>query len=395
MKSITLFTEEIDDYEDAAAELKEQLEGFELCKNTIGILYINADNDIAEMMNCFTEAFDFPLVGSTALAQLNSSTGYCDAGITMIVLTADDCQFDIGMAEGLTCENYEEQITAEYQRVKAISGADEKLIIAYGGKITGSVGDDFIHVFDKLSNGVPVFGGLASDGFSFTKYFIFSNEKIDHFGLVFVLISGNVKPLFACEYSVSTENGFSAVVTKSKGNMILELNRGKFLDVLKEEGVGSDNSDQFQFIGSPFTATLEMEDGAKVRVLRFLTIIDQPTRSGGFLGGVPEGSGLGIAVINRDDVEKSVAEALRKLLEQMSKENEYKYSTFLFSSCGGRYLLLTKDRDAEARAIQTVLPENVSAAGFYSYGEFAPVTMEDSGKSYNVFHNSTFTVLAM
>lgn len=214
-------------------------------------------------------------------------------------------------------------------------------------------------------------------------------------GLVFVLISGNVKPLFACEFSFSTENGFSAVVTNSKGNMLHELNRGKFPDVLKEEGLESENSSHLEFVGSPFIITLEMEDGAKVRVMRFLTIIDHPTRSGGFLGGVPEGSGLGIAVINRDDVENSVAEAQRKLLEHLSKESGYEYSTFLFSSCAGRYLLLAKDHEAEARALRTVLPENVSAAGFYTYGEFAPVIMEDSGKSYNVFRNSAFTILAM
>ena len=41
------------------------------------------------------------------------------------------------------------------------------------------------------------------------------------------------------------------------------------------------------------------------------------------------------------------------------------------------------------------LPEDVSLLGIYAYGEYCPERGNKTGTSYNLFHNFTFTIMAL
>ncbi|MBQ8970202.1 MAG: hypothetical protein IJ073_02665, partial [Lachnospiraceae bacterium] len=88
MNSITLYTEEIDDLNEAALELFSQAEGFVFQKNSIGILYTEEDTDYSELYGLLSEKWDFPIVGCTATAMLLGKEGYCGLGIAIMLLTA-------------------------------------------------------------------------------------------------------------------------------------------------------------------------------------------------------------------------------------------------------------------------------------------------------------------
>ena len=49
----------------------------------------------------------------------------------------------------------------------------------------------------------------------------------------------------------------------------------------------------------------------------------------------------------------------------------------------------------EAQTYLGRLPEGVSLMGFYAYGECCPTRGERTGREYNMYHNFTFTILAM
>lgn len=106
-----------------------------------------------------------------------------------------------------------------------------------------------------------------------------------------------------------------------------------------------------------------------------------------------EGTHLHIGLMKKEDVQKSVAAAFRNLLSQM-KDSDYDYSMLLCNSCGSRYLILATEPNAETKAYEGLLPEEIDLMGFYSYGEIAP-KVTDTGKIYNCFNNDTFTILAI
>ena len=66
MKSVVLFTEEIDDLERAVAELQKQCQGFDFQQHSAGLLFAHPDTNLEELMSLLTEAFAIPIIGVTA-----------------------------------------------------------------------------------------------------------------------------------------------------------------------------------------------------------------------------------------------------------------------------------------------------------------------------------------
>ena len=93
MNSIVLYTEEIDDTELAAEELLSQASGFEFQENSLGILFMDAEAEYEELYGLLREKWSFPIVGATAIGTLTGREGYCRSGISIMLMTADDCRF--------------------------------------------------------------------------------------------------------------------------------------------------------------------------------------------------------------------------------------------------------------------------------------------------------------
>ena len=147
------------------------------------------------------------------------------------------------------------------------------------------------------------------------------------------------------------------------------------------------------YILSPFVVDIEKEDGDRVEVARNLNQLNHEDGSGSFLGCVPEGAILNIGVINRDDVKYSVKKAFDTILAECGKDNTH--HTLLCTSCGARFMALGNEFTAEAETYQGRVPEGVSLLGAYTYGEYCPVKGDKTGREYNMFHNFTFTLLAL
>ena len=65
------------------------------------------------------------------------------------------------------------------------------------------------------------------------------------------------------------------------------------------------------------------------------------------------------------------------------------------NSCCARFLALASNTSSEVEAYIGRLPQDMSLMGIYAYGEYCPVKGSLTGKDYNMFHNFTFTILAL
>lgn len=396
MKSKVLFTQEMDDLEIAVEDLVRQTEGFEFKKNSIALVY-GEDFEYEELYERLREKWDFDIVGCTAMSMITGMTGYTLEGISVLLLSADDCTFATGITGTLTKSNYAEEIEKTYKNIEAKLDGEVKMVLAYGimvKSVDDVSGDGYVDILDKLSNGAPVFGGLASDNFTFSSNRVFWNDVCVADAMNMVLISGNIKPKFVSKNSIVNRALFSYVITESKANHIFKLGNDTLVDVMDKEEISNEKSDVVaDYLLSPFLLSIPTKDGDVIETARNISTLNHEDGSGVFLGGMPEGSTLGIGIISREDVTNSVKKACEAINEEL-KDDGYEYSTLLCTTCAARFLALASDVEAEGQACINNLPKNMQLMGIYAFGEFCPVKGNNTGKMYNTFHNFTFTILA-
>ena len=397
MRSKTFFSDMIDEIDEAVEDIVEQIKGFELSKNSMGIVFADEEMDYPAFYEAFHKEFDFPLMGCTAMATLFGDIGYCDSGVSLMVLTADDCEFALEITDSLDKSNGDAEIAGAYERASSKLSEKEKLVISYGVVATNQndvSGDGLIKRLDEVVQGVPIFGGLATEAFNYKESKVFCNDKAIDSGLVIALISGNINPKYVSVNSIENKSTFSFDITKSEGNIIYELNGKSLVKTLEDLDFIADKEDVIgDYLLSPFVVTMEQPSGDKVYAARNLSYLNLEEGSGTFLGFMPEGAGLSIGIINREDVQKSVQLAFSTMEEMIGGKSGYE--TLLCTTCCARFLALANDVKAEARVCQEQTPEGFSLFGMYSYGEFCPIKGEKTGKDYNMFHNFTFTILAI
>ncbi|MBR2276275.1 MAG: FIST C-terminal domain-containing protein, partial [Lachnospiraceae bacterium] len=212
---------------------------------------------------------------------------------------------------------------------------------------------------------------------------------------VLVLISGNIEPKMICINSVENRANFYYEVTKSHSNQVDRLGNSTFVEALAGENLKIDQDDvQGAYLLSPFVYTQEKENGDKIEVARTLMSLNREKGAGNFIGAIPQGSYLSIGIISRADVQKSVQMAFDIVFKELEQQDNI-YHTLLCNSCSARFLALANNTAAEAKTYIGRLPEDVSLMGIYANGELCPVKGDKTGKYYNVFHNFTFTILAI
>lgn len=398
MDSIVLYTEEIDDLRDAAEELFSQAEGFRRRKHSVAILFAEEDTNYPELHGLLSERWDFPIVGCTTLAMLLAEQGCVRTGISVLLLSADDCEFAVGMTGNLDKENYREEIASLCESLLKELPAPPKLALTFGGMVASEKnvpGDEVVAAVEAvLGKEVPLFGGIASDGFSFNNYSVFCGDRVTKSGQAIVLVAGAVDPVFVTTNSVENRADVTYRVTEARSNQVMRLGNGTFVDALRRENmeVGKSNVVGDYFL-SPFILSIDLGDGDVAEITRTLSLLNLDTGAGVFLGGVPEGSIVRLSILNQKDVQKSVNQALEKMFAELSADG--KRRTLLCHSCAARFLALASNTSAEAEAYQGRLPEGVSLLGMYGNGEYCPLPGNKTGKLHNFFHNFTFTIMAI
>ncbi len=398
MRTIVAYTAEIDDLDEAVEELFEQVEGFPLAANTLAMLYTEEDTDYPALYARLSKKWSFPVMGCTAMAMLADEQGYCRGGISVMLLTADDCEFTVGISGEFKQENYREQVRSLYETLTAQQSSEAKLAIGYCGiEVTEQVvtGGNVLAVLDEVSGGLPVYGGTASDNLTFTGFRVFYNDRVVRDGMVLALLSGNVKPRFVRINSVEHVASFSYEITKAEGSVIHRLGDKSFVETLGAEGMRVDEEDAMSvYILCPFVVTVDHGNGDTTEAARILARLDLSTGAGAFLGEMPEGATLSIGLINRDDVTRTVDKAFARMFSELEKQGD-EYSALLCNSCSARYLALMNNPAVEADSYLVRKPKDKPLIGIYAYGEVCPVRGEKTGREYNMYHNFTFTILAL
>ncbi len=233
-----------------------------------------------------------------------------------------------------------------------------------------------------LPTNVSATGGLAGDGADFNETYILSdkgkpkNKAVSAIGF------------YGTELQVSYGSlggwdsfGVERLVTKSKSNVLYELDGKPALDLYKS--FLGEHAKDLPASGLLFPLNLRTERDSEP-VVRTILAVDETSQSLTFAGDIPEGSYVRLMKANFDRlIEGAMGAAKGTLAAKNQKPN-----LAVLISCVGRKLVLKQMIEEEVEGVREVLGDETTLCGFYSYGEISPFSADAKCE----LHNQTMTI---
>ena len=253
------------------------------------------------------------------------------------------------------------------------------LVISEGSLINGT--ELINELILQTREAVPIFGGLAGDGYNFEKTIVGLNSDASAGKIVAIGFYGdNIHFGFASEGGWS-DFGPEREVTYSEKNVLYKIGDRFALDLYKEY-LGKYAE---ELPGSSLYFPLSMKENATSEpVVRTILSIDEEKKSMTFAGDIPIGSKVRLMKGNFDKLIDASYNAASLIHNNQSNKPELA----LLVSCVGRKIVLGDRIEEEIEVVREVFGDNMLICGFYSYGEISPTL----NKVACELHNQTMTI---
>ena len=235
---------------------------------------------------------------------------------------------------------------------------------------------------EVVSDSVLITGGLAGDGVKFEKTFVSHNEYISDNLLVLVGLYGdNLVINSGCEGGWNNF-GPQRFVTKSKGNVLYELDGIPALDLYKK--YLGDKAKDLPSSALLFPLSLRINNEY---VTRTILNINEEEGSMVFAGDIPENVEVQFMISNHNELIDGAENAAEKANSGFDNVRD---GLLILVSCVGRKLVLKNYTENEVEVVSDVFGDGWKTCGFYSYGELAP-----NNNNECLLHNQTMTITAI
>ncbi len=252
-------------------------------------------------------------------------------------------------------------------------------IISEGSFINGSQLTQGIS--ENLQQDVLVTGGLCGDSDRFEKTISGYNQAPKEGEIIAVGFYGDSLEISCSLYGGWTPFGPERIVTKSKANVLYELDGKPALDLYKKYLGEKSKELPSAALLYPLNVKIKEENHA---IVRTILNIDDAKKGMILAGDIPEGAKVQLMMTNVDHI----ANASEKAIKSANEHRKNKAELAIVVSCIGRKLVLDQRVEEEIEEVANVLDTQVTICGFYSYGEIAPFNGEHACK----LHNQTITI---
>lgn len=253
--------------------------------------------------------------------------------------------------------------------------------------------DPFREGFEKAlhpEKPLPLFGGLAADNWTTGKTFQYHNEQVFSEGVSCVIMSGSGNIAWGVNHGCIPV-GTGRTITRSKGNIIYEIDGLPALDALKEY-VENGSGSQWNKITLNLCLGFKTPDFLKRDygefIIRYMMDKDDAEGYVTIQSDVKEGTELWL--MRRD--KELMREGLQAITHQIRAQLGDRRPKFvLHFECMGRGKVVYREQEKIdlLKSLQEDVGEQVPWIGFYSYGEIGPVS------DFNCIHNFTAVVAAV
>jgi hypothetical protein len=354
-----------------------------------GILLNAIDFDHAVIIKEIAQAFPgLDLIGCTTDGEMSSVLGFQQDSLILMLFCSDDVGIEIGIGHEVS----KDPIAAAHQAVQqANQNHDQpKLCIllpaSYIADGTTTNGELILQGLKQaLGENVLIIGGTAGDQYRFKNTYQFFRQEVLNDTLPILVFYGDI--LFSHGIGCGWEPlGSASVITKSEGTVLYEVDGKSALEFYQDYlGDRSPTAENPLAVFEGDSASADLSDRYYMRVP---TTCDRSNGSINFLGNVPEQSTIKMTDINRDEVVAASKTSFQMALDNYpGTEPE---AVLIFSCCCRRWLLGTRAKQ-EYQLVRNTVSQNIPIAGFYTYGEFAP--LESGGETY--YHQETFVTLLL
>ena len=243
-------------------------------------------------------------------------------------------------------------------------------------------GSEFVRGIKSIvGKEISISGGLAGDGDKFKETIVGCNESPQRKTIAAVGFYGD-----RCRIGTGSGGGWKPfgperLITKSKGNILYELDNKPALSLYKQ--YLGDKASQLPASALLFPLAIRPENYNGLTVRTILSV-NEDDQSMTFAGDVPQGY---VAYLMNSNAQKLVqgAEDAAQLAIIEGYENS---QVSILISCIGRKLLLGQRIGDETEAVQNSMGTAIPQIGFYSYGEISP----HAETGWCELHNQTMTI---
>ena len=267
---------------------------------------------------------------------------------------------------------------------KQLAAADLKTIfvLSDGTRVNGS---ELIRgVRADAGNKVVITGGLAGDGPRFGTTYVGLNDAPAPGRVAAVGFYGDAIAVGHGSAGGWDVFGPERRITRSKGNVLYELNGKPALDLYKHY-LGDDAKG---LPGSALLFPLKVfpPDRPHEALTRTIVAVDEKERAMTFAGDMPQGHCAQLMRGNFDRLVEGAADAAHQAVLPLPGDR-----VAILVSCIGRKLLLGQRICEEVEAVKDVFGDGTALTGFYSYGEVSPHAATDCAE----LHNQTMTITVL
>lgn len=361
LKTIPASTIEIDEPNEAVAEILDQIDFEALLDNSVGIVSCNLEYITNGSVEKLAEKLPFDILGSTTT--ISDICGEADENqLSLMVLTSDTLSFATGVSDALN-DNNEEKISKTYDATVDRLKKKPSLGIFFAPFILDVSADDQLHSLDKVSDSIPLFGTVALDYVENVRdpRTIYNGKDYSD-NMALLLIAGELNPLFFVE-SISEELFLKqkAIVTASQGNLLQEVNSIPAIEYLESLGLVKNGVlDNIPLV----PLSVDVGDGGLPSARAIFAV----TPDGAVIcgGDMPKDATLGVGSFDAEDVKTTATHLAEKIKSSGSGR------CALIFSCMGRNRALGLDPMHEIERIQAVLGTSIPYLFMYSGGEIYP-----------------------
>ncbi|PRP66218.1 FIST signal transduction protein [Nonlabens agnitus] len=300
-----------------------------------------------------------------------------DEHITITAIEFEKTQFEI---KRVNIKDFDDSAAAGDAVVSLLNttGLRHVFVISEGSSVNGSA------LTKAMQSRLPstlITGGLCADGDRFERTLASYNESPKEGEIIVIGFYGESFEASFSIYGGWKPFGPERVITRSKGNVLYEIDGKPALDLYKKY-LGDKAKD---LPGSALIYPLNVQlEGNKQSFVRTILNIDEENNAMILAGDVPEKSKVQLMMSTMDDIAAASETAAIRAMEGRRQPPQLA----ILISCIGRKLVLDQRVEEEVEEVMDVIGNNVVITGMYSYGEIAPFYGERECR----LHNQTMTI---
>lgn len=381
IQMMTAYTEEVDEVDDALAEIFGQIDMGALRKNSVGLITCHFDFTDSGLITALCGRLPFDVIGMTTMASANRH-GSGMYALSLTVLTSDEVFFETAATAPLAGGGCHGEIAAAYSRAREKLPGPPVMALGFFPYVNTVSGAAMVNSLDSVSGGVPIWGSLATNiTVDFEKCRAFHNGGREPNILALLLIHGPVEPdFFLVSIPRQKIRDNRGIITSASGCVIQKINGMPALAYFEKMGVTIKEA-------SIVTPLMVYYEGAVEPVaLGAYMVNDDGSLVCG--GETPPGTTIAVGEITPEGIISTAEECIGRALGSGKKNGA------LLLPCVTRYLTLAPNQNSEMERVAEMIGDSMPYMLGYSGGEVCPVR-DESGTWRNRFHNYTFSACVL